>query len=227
MRLFIICFCLFLVSFSVCAQFVQNTPLKNELDRMFVLDQKYRAIMSMDMRVKGDSLASLFRVEKENLAGYLWKLQSGIDSSNLIRVEKIIETYGYPGKSLVGVPSNEAAFFVIQHSGVIDKYLALIKQAAERNELPFPLYAMMLDRSLMNQGKEQVYGTQAMGFRVEDTKTGKKEMKMIIWPIKDAAFVNQRRKEAGFEQTVEENAKRLGVEYKVLTLADIEKIKGR
>jgi hypothetical protein len=194
---------------------------------MYALDQKYRAIMSMDMRVKGDSLATFFGVEKQNLAVYLWKLQSGIDSSNLIMVEKIIKDYGYPGKSLVGVPSNEAAFYVIQHSRVIDKYLLFVKQAAEKNELPFRLYAMMLDRSLMNQGKEQVYGTQAMGFQVEDAKTRKKEMRMIIWPIQDAAFVNQRRKEAGFDQTVEENAKRLGVEYKVLTLADVEEMKGR
>ena len=36
----------------------------------------------------------------------------------------------------------------------------------------------------------------------------------IVWPIKDVKNVNKRRKQAGFENTVEENAKRLGAEYR-------------
>lgn len=218
---------LFAISILACAQTVRNTSLKRELDSMYVLDQKYRELMSMDMSSKGDSLAALFGVEKGALMSYFWKLQTSIDSSNLARVEQIIKSYGYPGKSLVGVPSNEAVFYVIQHSDMIDKYLPLVKQAAERKELPFRLYAMMLDRSLMYQGKEQIYGTQAQGFQVQDATTGKREMRFVIWPIKDAATVNQRRKKAGFEQTVEENAQRLGVEYQVLTLEEVHKMQGK
>jgi hypothetical protein len=83
---------------------------------------------------------------------------------------------------------------------------------------------MMLDRSLMYHGKEQIYGTQAKGFSVIDAKTGKESMNMFIWPIKDPESVNARRKQGGFEQTVEENAKRLGVDYKVLTLKQVEEM---
>jgi hypothetical protein len=35
-------------------------------------------------------------------------------------------------------------------------------------------------------------------------------MGVFIWPIADPARVNKRRKDAGFPQTVEDNAKRMG-----------------
>jgi hypothetical protein len=148
----------------------------------------------------------------------LMKIQTEVDSSNVKRVEAIIKQYGYPGRSLVGTPTNEAAFYVIQHSTVIDKYLPLIEQAAVKKELPFHLYAMMKDRSLMYNKKEQIWGTQGRGQSILNKATGKNEFKFFIWPIANPANVNKRRKEAGFEQTVEENAKRLGIPYKVYTL---------
>jgi hypothetical protein len=39
--------------------------------------------------------------------------------------------------------------------------------------------------------------------------------------------VNELRKEAGFTTTVEENSKRLGVEYKHYTLQEVKKITGK
>jgi hypothetical protein len=128
---------------------------------------------------------------------------------------------------LVGTPTNEAAFYVIQHSQNIDKYLPVIKEAADKKELPFKLYAMMLDRSLMDNGKEQIYGTQGIGFQITNPQTGKKESKMIIWPIKNSTTVNKKRKKAGFDQTVEDNAKRLGIDYKALTLQEVKSMKGQ
>jgi hypothetical protein len=144
-----------------------------------------------------------------------------------VRVEAIIKQYGYPGKSLVGTPANEAAFYVIQHSDHIDQYIPIIKKAAEQKELSFTLYAMMLDRSLMYNRKEQIYGTQAKGFETIDKATGKKIFKMIIWPVQNPKTVNALRKKAGFDQTIEENAQRLGVEYEVLTLQQVKAMQGK
>ncbi|HEX2534984.1 MAG TPA: DUF6624 domain-containing protein [Chitinophagaceae bacterium] len=218
-------FILALGSLATTAQ--QSPALKRELDSILVTDQQYRALMGPDMAVKADSLARVFGVSKEDLPMHLWKLQSRSDSLNIIRIEAIIKEYGYPGKSLVGTPTNEAVFYVLQHSEVIDRYLPVVKEAAEKGELPFHLYAMMLDRSLMYAGKEQVYGTQGSGFTWTNPETGKQEMKMIIWPIQDPAGVNARRKEAGFTLTVEENAKRLGIPYQVFTLEEVRKMKGK
>ncbi len=60
---------------------------------------------------------------------------------------------------MVDTPANEAAWYIIQHSNKIHQYIDLIKKAADEHELPFHLYAMMLDRDLMDLGKEQMYGT--------------------------------------------------------------------
>ena len=95
----------------------------------------------------------------------------------------------------------------------------MIKKAGKKNELPKTLVAMMEDRLLVQEGKEQIYGTQGSGF---NTKNG---WTMIIHPIKNPEKVNKLRKKVGFTETVEENAKRLGIDYKVLTLEDVKKLK--
>ncbi len=71
-----------------------------------------------------------------------------------------LKKYGYPGKTLVDTPANESAWYIIQHSKKIHQYIPMMKKAAEDKELPYYLYAMMLDRDLMYQGHEQVYGSQ-------------------------------------------------------------------
>ena len=222
-RCFVLLFCL--VTNLLLGQTI-NLKLQKELDSIYVLDQKYRELMYTDMNKYGDSLAAALGVSRENIQSKLWELQNKVDASNIIRVEAILKQYGYPGKTLVGEPANKAVFYVVQHSRVINQYLPLVKEAAEQNEIPFQLYAMMLDRSLMEQGKEQIYGTQGQIFEVKNPKTGNKEVMDIIWPIQDPDHVNERRKAAGFALTVEENAKRLDTVYKVYTLEEIKKLKG-
>ena len=38
------------------------------------------------------------------------------DSTNTQRISQIMSNHCYPGKSLVSTPTDEAAFYVIQHS---------------------------------------------------------------------------------------------------------------
>lgn len=221
MRFFLIFILISLKAVGLNAQKDINISLKTELDNMLILDQKYRKTLSISMQGKADSLAAVYGVEKNDLNDYLWKLQSEIDSLNTSRIEEIIKTHGYPGLSLVGPATNEVGFYIIQHSKVIDKYLPVIEKAAKEKELRFELYAMMLDRSLMFGDKEQIYGTQGTGFSVKNPTTGKWERLSLIWPIKEPQTVNAKRKAAGFGETVEENAKTLGIEYKVFTLEEV------
>jgi hypothetical protein len=210
--------------FICAATFVEaqgklNLSLKHELDSMYVLDQMYRQILFGKLdSLKEDSVTKALNLKKGDFFSQVNNLQNETDSSNVKRIEAIIATYGYPGRSLVDTPTNEAAFFVLQHSTVIDKYLQLIEKAAKDKELPFHLYAMMKDRSLMYNNKEQIWGTQAKGMNVINKDTGKPKWTFFIWPIADPANVNKRRKKAGFPQTVEEYAKRLGINYKSYTL---------
>jgi hypothetical protein len=205
-----------LFAFSAAAQTKPNSRLKHELDSIYEVDQRYRAMLfNPRLNHRPDSLAAALGVSKEELNGAIMGRMIGTDATNLKRVQAILKQYGYPGKSLVGTPTNEAAWYVIQHApALIPQYLPMMKTAAETGELPFSHYATMLDRQLMFENKEQLYGTQARNYNNE----------YYIWPIQNPAQVNQRRKQAGFKTTVEENAARLGAPYKVLTLEDVAKM---
>lgn len=202
-----------------------NIQLKKQLDTILKTDQGIREFTDSETSEKRkDTLALFLNYPKEVLNKSGWRIMSKIDSINLEKIKPIISKYGYPGKTLVGEPENTAVFYVIQHSAKISTYYPLIEKAGKDGELAFKYVTMMLDRKLVHEKKEQVYGTQASGIMVNNTKTGKKELFQYILPIKDAKNVSKRRKEAGFESTVEENAKRMGFEYKEYTYKQIEEI---
>jgi len=224
-RLLLLLFCV-LPSISAFAQTRLNLPLKRELDSIYVLDQHYRELLMETFAPQGaKAVAAKLGMTSQQANVFLSRNMARIDSSNMRRIGQIMRQYGYPGKMLVGTPTNEAAFYVIQHTPLIIKqYLPQVKQAADKGELPFRLYAMMLDRELMFDDKKQVYGTQARSCATKNPTTGEIEQKLFIWPIEVAAGVNERRKKAGFDQTVEENARRLNTTYQVLTLEEARKM---
>jgi len=78
---------------------------------------------------------------------------------------------------------------------------------------------MMEDSYLMRKGQEQIYGTQSKAYGSSPA---------FIWPIKDPEEVNERRKEAGFTQTIEEYSKELIGDdfiYSIIKLEDVSKLK--
>ena len=207
-----------LLSLPALAQSQLNLRLRHELDSIRVQDQQYRKIIARMRKGKDDSLATALHLPEDQLYSYAIAHMQRADSSNMRRVEEIIWHYGYPGRSLVGSPANEAAWHVIQHSEKIPQYLIWVKGAAEVGELPFYLYAQMLDRKLMDDGQEQVYGTQWAGYRVLDHATGKQHTIAFIWPISDARHVDQRRIRAGFATSLAQSADKLGIPYIPVTL---------
>lgn len=214
-------FLLYLCLLPVLAQ-AQRAPaklrLKRELDSLYRVDQVYRAALFADNKQHlVDSLAAALHLPAADVPPRLIGLMLQTDSTNMQRVRALIRRYGYPGKTLVGTPTNEAVFYVIQHSNSIAQYLPLIKQAADQGELPFRLYAMMLDRQLMHLGKPQVYGTQGLNYNGQPP---------FIWPIEDAAHVNERRKKAGFALSVEDYAQRMHIPYQVLTIEQVQQLPG-
>lgn len=190
--------------------------IKERLDSITVLDQKYRKLLQTQDREERIALGKNMGLSEAEATGDLWKMQSVLDSVNMIYVESIFKTKGYPGKSMVGEPTNTAAWYVLQHNpDKISEYLSMIKKAGEEGELPMRLVAMMEDRYLMNENRPQVYGTQG---RVDNREQN------FIWPIEDPDNVNERRKKAGFDETVEEYSKTLFGEdfiYKPLSMDEI------
>ena len=187
--------------------------LKNELDSIASLDQKYRKLMYLEEGPEKLAEAQKLGVSTAEFQNFIWKRQELLDSINLTRIENIINTKGYPGKSVVGEPTNTAAWYVIQHSNKIEQYIDTIKKAGDEGELPMRLVAMMEDRYLSEKNEPQVYGTQGV-----DYGSGP-----FIWPIANPENVNTLRTEIGYTQTIEEYAKRLfgdDFEYKVVSLEE-------
>lgn len=211
----IVCACM---SLSACGQNKFNPVLKRQLDSVAALDQYHREILSkLGDPAMAVQVAKLYHSTPDSLLTKLWKEQNKTDSLNVIFIEAVFKKYSYPGKTMVGIETSDAAWLVIQHSKDIPKYIPLIKAAAEKNELTFNKYAMMYDRYLMYQNKGQVYGTQCTSMQL---KSGKDEM--YVWPVQDAAHVNERRKKAGFTQTIEQYAVQMHIAYRVVKLDEVQ-----
>ncbi|WP_028376249.1 BT_3928 family protein [Leeuwenhoekiella sp. MAR_2009_132] len=194
-----------------------NLVLKNKLDSISRYDQLYRPLLQESDPDKREKLAQDLGIAKEDYTGDLWKKQRMIDTSNLKIIKTILDNYGYPGKSLVGEPTNLIALEVIRHNPIqIEEYLDLFKKAAAQGEIPMTQVAALEDKYLMQQRKEQLYGTQAQITAANG---------FFIWPIKDPESVNERRAAAGFTSTIEEYATDLmgkNASYKTLKLSDIK-----
>ena len=107
----------------------------------------------------------------------------------MVEVARIIDKFGYPGKSLVGMRAAGGAWTVLQHAPLetLRKYLGMMQEAAEKGELGGGLVATSVDRVLVADGKPQLYGTQFHDVNGE----------MVPQPIEDEAHVDERRAKMG------------------------------
>jgi len=199
-----------LLMFTGCGQGTDPSKLQsNKADSVpydslrVVLEEIYDADQGIRIELMG---ALGGDVSEGGHVGELFGRMAQIDSVNRIKMARILSDYGWLPQSKVGEKAASAIFFVVQHGGkeMIQKNLPALQKLASENEAKTTHAAMMEDRLLMKQGKKQIYGTQASG----DT-TGPS----YVWPVADPKRVNELRKAAGFELTVEENAERLGAVY--------------
>ncbi|TPE43675.1 DUF6624 domain-containing protein [Pontibacter mangrovi] len=182
------------------------SAVKEEQPNYTLLQQELEAIYDLDQGVRDVDWDSI-NADPVGQRAYIYKMHQ-IDSTNQTKVLPILEEHGWLPKSKIGEKAADALFYVVQHSNsrTIEQYLPQMEELAKQGEASGTDAAKMKDRLLMFQGKKQVYGTQAVSYI-------RKDGKHAIWPIEDVENVNKRRKEAGFELTVEENAERLGVVF--------------
>ncbi|MFE9661340.1 DUF6624 domain-containing protein [Streptomyces sp. NPDC005955] len=85
------------------------------------------------------------------------------------RLGEIMDEYGWPTSELVGEEAARAAWLIAQHADrqldVQRRALALMRQAVSAGAAGPRELAFLLDRTLVNEGREQVYGTQIAGVR--------------------------------------------------------------
>lgn len=150
-----------------------NIQLMKELAEIRQTDQEQRAVI----------------IEYSNRYGWnspkvdsLWEIQVPRDQANMARIAEIIDTNGYPGVSMVGSEQAITAFLVVQHSELSDqeKYLPVLMEAAEANELDWRSVALLIDRVNVRTGRKQIYGSQV----TQDEQTGEHYFFPIEQPYK-------------------------------------------
>jgi hypothetical protein len=117
-----------------------------------------------------------------------------VDQRNTKRMKEIIKQHGWPGKSLVG-DAVDAAWILVQHADRDVDFqkscLPLITEAAVKGESYWSHVAYLTDRTLVNQSKKQMYGTQ--GHWIDSVHA------YLPFPIEDEPNVEKRRRQVGLE----------------------------
>jgi hypothetical protein len=134
---------------------------------------------------------------RSSVASALWRLKFMIQEKNQKELERLVAAKGWPKTGEVGSEAAMAAYLVAIHSnnGSQKKYLPVIRQRCEENELPWQRYANIYDRCLFNENKPQKYGTH--------TRYNELTKSEELYPLEDETKVDEWRKELGLEPLAE------------------------
>ncbi|SEA11896.1 hypothetical protein SAMN05192529_108133 [Arachidicoccus rhizosphaerae] len=145
-----------------------DSGLVRILEKIRYNDQKYRSEVVQLNQQKAD----------ESTIKKVWRNATIQDSVDMIKIEEIIEKYGWPGPRLVGFDGNKTVFLVVQHAPlkVQLKYLPVMKKAVQDNLASSGDLAFLVDRVRLRQKKKQLYGTQlnsdfSKAFPIQDSGT--------------------------------------------------------
>ncbi|MFD0900410.1 DUF6624 domain-containing protein [Actinomadura sediminis] len=110
------------------------------------------------------------------------------------RLDEVMDEYGWPTADLVGEEAARAAWLIAQHADrqldVQRRALQLMRQAVSAGSAGPRELAFLHDRTLVNEGRKQVYGTQIAGV---------KDGVPVPWPCEEPERMDERRAEVGIE----------------------------
>jgi hypothetical protein len=125
-----------------------NEDLKSELTAMAEQDLRLRAEL----------------VESGELFGGYNERMAALHIQNAERLDRIIDEFGWPGRSLVGSDGAEAAWLVLQHAignpELQRKCLPILRKAVDSGDVPASRVAYLEDRIRVFEERPQRYGTQ-------------------------------------------------------------------
>lgn len=170
---------------------VKNEELKRELLRMLDEDQAVRAPFKEGRQLTEAEMRAL----RER------------DEADTRRLSEILDRYGFPGVSLVGLNATRAFIVMLLHSTSLKlqkRALPYVERAARRREIPPDDFAMLTDDVLDAEHKPQLYGTnfKFVGGRVALEETT------------DPAHLDARRRKLGLAP-IAEYARQLAEFYKM------------
>jgi hypothetical protein len=177
---------------------VKDESLRKELLAMLKEDQQARTAMLKEMGEKGLSPLKGKTTDPrlQKLLAEIQRKWAEVDTKNRLRLEKIVDKCGWPGKSLVGKDGAHAAFVLVQHADqqrAFQKRCLKLMKAAPKGEVEPQDIAYLTDRVLVGEKKKQRYGTQLEG----------KDGVFKALPIEDDKNVDKRRAAVGLPPLAE------------------------
>ncbi|MFJ3296027.1 DUF6624 domain-containing protein [Streptomyces bacillaris] len=110
------------------------------------------------------------------------------------RLGQIMAEYGWPTADRVGEEAARAAWLIAQHADrqldVQRRALQLMQQAVSAGTAGLRELAFLRDRTRVNEGREQTYGTQIAGV---------KDGAPVPWPCEEPERMDELRAEVGIE----------------------------
>jgi hypothetical protein len=154
---------------------VGKTQLPSLIDSLYQADQSTAAIRP------ADSAAAMYQ---------------RVIRTNFPYVSAIFTKHGFPGFDLVGKETSNKYFLLVQHSDFEPdfqlKVLKSMKQEVDKQNASGQSFAFLTDRTELNSGRPQIYGTQVI-------MSGNTKIKSCV----DTLNLNERRKSVGLS-TIEE-----------------------
>lgn len=182
---------------------IKNKAFAKALFRMIIKDQGFMYTGNLErrkyMRNGGQfsttAIYPILAMEEQN------------HHENEILLFKLIETYGWPTATSVTEYAAAGAALIINHTDyeTRSKYFPLLEKAFRQGEAQPLRYAKMRDRLLIEEGKEQLYGTQ---WKFENSKK-------IPQPIKKPSFVDKRRAAIGLGPLQEYLKERFDIDWNI------------
>lgn len=164
---------------------IRNEPFTRELFRMIIKDQGFMYAGNIERRkyirnggyFSTPAIFPVLAMEEKNM------------EENQKNIFALLDTYGWPTTSEVTEYAAAGAALIVNHASHDDrvKYFPLLKEAFEKGEAQPLRFAKMQDRILVEEGKEQLYGTQ---IKFEN-------LVREPYPIQDPEQVDKRRKAIG------------------------------
>lgn len=155
-----------------------NEALQRALAERYKMDQQYSLQANVSSKV--DQAA--------------WKQQEEINKRNQAWLDSVVSIHGWPTISLVGEEGSIYAWLIVQHAdndpAFQKKYLEMTKRLIKTNDIPLSNYAYLMDRVLLNDCLDQLYGTQFSVIYAEDGQVKSIEFK----PITQSKWVDKRRR---------------------------------
>ncbi|WP_055711445.1 DUF6624 domain-containing protein [Streptomyces torulosus] len=110
------------------------------------------------------------------------------------RLGEIMDEYGWPTEERVGEKAARAAWLIAQHADrqleIQRRALKLMQQAVSAGLASPRELAFLRDRTLVNEGRKQIYGTQIAGV---------KDGVPVPWPCEEPDRMDELRAEVGID----------------------------